>query len=765
MAVDGNSIINRAYYGVRPLSAADGTPTHAVYGFLSILQRLLKDYAPGGLCVTFDLPAPTFRHEMYDGYKAARKPMPDDLAAQLPLLREVLAALRVPVYELAGYEADDLLGTIGQACAERHIPCIIVTGDRDSFQLICEYVTVAHVGNKETRLCTEETIRQDYGLSPSQLIDLKALMGDASDQIPGVPGIGEKSALLLMREFGSLDTIYKSLDSVEPKFRGKLEAGRESAELSRKLGTICRDAPMGFEPETVRRRPPDPGALRSVFGKLEFKNMLDKWIGGPAETSGADGENGQVSLSGEEAVALPDGVGRDVKTVFRADMEAGRPLSPFTDDISLAAWILGRPETAWEDMRARMEAEGVWELYRKVEMPLCRVLARMETDGVAVDRDKLAVFSHVLGERLEECEREAYGMLGKKVNLLSPKQLGELLFEELKLPHGRKTKTGYSTDADTLEQLRDFHPVIPVILETRTLSKLKSTYADGLLKAAGADGRVHSTFQMTATVTGRLSSTEPNLQNIPVRQELGAKLREMFVPSEPDWVFVDADYSQIELRVLAHIAGDETMRGAFAAGQDIHAATAAQVFAVPLGDVTPAMRRNAKAVNFGIVYGISDFSLAADIGSTRAEAKTYIENYLDRYPGVRRYMKEIVEKARADGYVSTLFGRRRYIPEVQSKNYHIRSFGERAALNAPIQGTAADIIKMAMVAVSGRIEREKLRARLVLQVHDELIAECPRKEAQTVQKLLREEMEGVYALEPKLVADAHTGGNWAEAKG
>ena len=754
MAIDGNSIINRAYYGIRPLSMADGTPTHAVYGFLSILHKLLRDYKPGGLCVTFDLPAPTFRHQMYDGYKAGRKPMPENLAAQLPFMREVLSALLIPIFATPGYEADDLLGTIGRICSEQSVPCVIVTGDRDSFQLIDEYVTVAHVGNKETRLRTGENIREEYGLSPAQLIDLKALMGDASDQIPGVPGIGEKSALLLMRAFGSLDAIYAAIDSVPQKFRAKLEAGRDSAELSRRLGTICLDVPVGFDPARVARRPPDRDALASVFAKLEFHSLLEKWGASfsPAETA-------------EKTVALPEYVGRNVKSVWRADIEAKRPLSPYTDDVTLAAWVLGQPETDWEEMRTRMETEGVWELYRDAEMPLCRVLARMEADGVTVDRDKLSAFSSLLGRRLDECGQKAYDILGKTVNFLSPKQLGELLFEELALPHGRKTKTGYSTDADTLEKLRGSHPIIPVTLETRMISKLKSTYADGLLKAAGADGKVRSTFQMTATVTGRLSSTEPNLQNIPARQELGAELRGMFIPSHPDWVLVDADYSQIELRVLAHIAEDGELREAFASGQDVHATTAARVFSVPPENVTPAMRRNAKAVNFGIVYGISDFSLAADIGVTRAEAKAYIESYLDKYAGVRRYMKEIVEKAHAAGYVSTLFGRRRYIPEVQSRNYNIRSFGERAALNAPIQGTAADIIKMAMVAVSNRIEREKLRARLVLQVHDELIVECPREEAETVRKLLTEEMENVYALDPKLVADAHVGANWAEAKG
>jgi DNA polymerase-1 len=763
MAVDGNSILNRAYYGIRPLSTAGGTPTNAVYGFLTTLHRLIKEHKPEGLCVCFDLPGPTFRHTMYDGYKAGRKPMDEALAVQLPLMREVLSALRIPIYAAPGYEADDLLGTISRVCAEEDIHCVIVTGDRDSFQLVGSYVSVAYAGTKETRLRTVENITEEYGLTPPQLIDLKALMGDSSDQIPGVPGIGEKSALLLMREFGSLDAIYSSLDGVLPKFRSKLEAGKESAYLSRELGTIRLDAPIGFLPGDTVRREPNNEALLDVFARLEFKSLLKQWTTGQLAT-----EDGQLSMGGwqlpDVSCQLPEGVGRDVKAIWRKELEAGQPLTPFTDDITVAAWLLGRPETAWDVLRAQMEAEGVWDLYRKVEMPLCGILAQMEADGVGVDREALVAFSEELGAKLRRAQIEADGLAGEGINLLSPKQLGELLFETLGLPHGKKTKTGWSTDADTLETLKDKHPIVPLILETRMLHKLKNTYADGLLKAADADGRVRSTFQMTSTVTGRLSSTEPNLQNIPVRQELGARLREMFVP-KPGWVFADADYSQIELRVLAHIAEDEVMRKAFSDGTDIHAATAAQVFGVPLPQVTPAMRRSAKAVNFGIVYGMGEFSLAADIGVSRAEAKQYIESYLGKYAGVRQYMADIKEQAKNFGYVTTLFGRRRAIPEIQSKNFHIRAFGERAALNAPIQGSAADIIKMAMVAVAGRLKREGLRGRLVLQVHDELIVECPQEEAERVKKLLTEEMEGVYALDPGLVAEAHIGANWADSKG
>jgi DNA polymerase-1 len=754
LAVDGNSILNRAYYGIRPLSTADGTPTNAVYGFLTTLRRLIKEYKPDGLCVCFDLPGPTFRHAMYDGYKAGRKPMDDELAVQLPIMREVLSALRIPIYAVPGFEADDLLGTISRICAEEEAHCIIATGDRDSYQLIGANVSVAYAGTKETKLRTPENIEEEYGLTPLQLIDLKALMGDSSDQIPGVAGIGEKSALLLMREFGSLDVIYEKLDDVLPKFKSKLGAGKENAFLSRELGRINLYAPISFRPEDVTRRDPDAEALQDIFTRLEFRQWaadIGQWTVGEPSTL-----NSQLSTVNSQ---LPKGVGRDIKSIWRKELEEGKPLTPFTDDITIAAWLLGRPETAWDSMRERMEAEGVWGLYRDVEMPLCRVLAQMEAAGVGVDRGALAAFSEELGGKLRLAQIEADRLVGEGINILSPKQIGGLLFETLGLPHGKKTKTTFSTDAETLESIKHLHPIVPIILETRMLNKLKSTYADGLLKAASSDGRVHTTFQMTATVTGRLSSTEPNLQNIPARQDYGARLREMFIPKK-GWVFAGADYSQIELRVLAHIAEDEAMRGAFADGNDIHAATASQVFGVPLESVTPDMRRSAKAVNFGIVYGIGDFSLAADIGASRAEAKRYIETYLAKYPGVRQYMTEIKEQAKRDGYVTTLFGRRRAIPEIRSKNFHIRAFGERAALNAPIQGSAADIIKMAMAAVAGRLEREGLQGRLVLQVHDELIVECPKEEAEQVKLLLTEEMEGVYALNPGLVAEARIGENW-----
>jgi DNA polymerase-1 len=526
MAVDGNSILNRAYYGIRPLSTADGTPTNAVYGFLTTLHRLIKEYKPEGLCVCFDLPGPTFRHTMYDGYKAGRKPMDDALAVQLPIMREVLSALRIPIYAAPGFEADDLLGTISRVCTEELVRCVIVTGDRDSYQLVGTYVSVAYAGTKETSLRTVENITGEYGLTPPQLIDLKALMGDSSDQIPGVPGIGEKSALLLMREFGSLDTIYEKIDSVQSKFRTKLEAGKDSAYLSRELGTICLDAPIGFRPEDVTRREPDSTALQDVFGRLEFRNMLKLWTVNSGHLS-MDG--GQLTIGNCQLPTvnpqLPEGVGRDVKSIWRKELEEGKPLTPFTDDITIAAWMLGRPGTCWDDMRARMEAEGVWDLYRNVEMPLCRVLARMEAVGVGVDRSALVSFSEELGARLRAAQIEADRLAGEVINLQSPKQIGELLFETLGLPHGKKTKTGYSTNAEVLEMLEEHHEIIPAILQFRELTKLYSTYVQGLLKCVGVseDGRVHTTYK-SETRTGRISSVEPNLQNIPKKAAVSAKL-------------------------------------------------------------------------------------------------------------------------------------------------------------------------------------------------------------------------------------------------
>ena len=783
MAIDGHSILNRAFYGLRPLSTREGLPTGAVYGFLQILGSLLHTYQPAGLCVVFDEKAPTFRHAMYGGYKATRKPAPEEFTAQVPVIKEVLAALRIPMYVLAGYEADDLLGTISRVCAETPgWSCAVVTGDRDSYQLVGDGVRVLYVGTKETRPVTPETLKEEYGLTPWQMIDLKALMGDSSDNIPGIPGVGEKTALQWMASYGSLDGVYQHVGELKGKLKEKAEAGRELAYLSKKLAEIDRAVPMAFDPEDCLRAQPDAPALRPLFQKLEFTKIADRWLNGGGSTGGSATGSGSIpALSADSAKpnqtgegnlslfdapppTLPEGIYRNIKAVWKRDMDEGRALTPCKADIALAAWLLQKPEAGWDAMEADLRALGLWELFERVEMPLSEVLASMEHHGVKVDRARLTAYGAALEDDIRRVEQDVYAQAGETFNIASPKQLGALLFDKLGLPHGKKNKSGWTTDADTLNKLRPLHPIVGAVLEYRKLAKLKSTYADGLLKVMDQNDRVHSTFQMTATITGRLSSTEPNLQNIPVRSELGGRLRDMFIPSRQDWVLVDADYSQIELRVLAHIAGDEAMIRAFAAGEDVHAVTASQVFGVPLPEVTPLMRRHAKAVNFGIVYGISAFSLSEDIGVSVAEAKEYIETYLNKYHGVRAYMRDIVDQARKDGYVTTLLGRRRYLPELSSGNFNIRSFGERAALNTPIQGTAADIIKIAMVAVYRRLRAEGLEARLILQVHDELIVECPETEAETVRALLRREMEAAFSMDPPLLAEAHVGKTWLEAK-
>jgi DNA polymerase-1 len=754
MALDSLSLLNRAFYGMRPLSTKDGLPTGAIYGFLSILCSLLDKYKPAALCAAFDLPEKTFRHKMYDGYKATRRPMPEDLAAQLPLLREALAALCVPVLQMPGYEADDILGAVSRVCGREGWRCAVVTGDRDSFQLICADTRVIYIGSKDTVSYNEAAVEAKYGLTPAQLVDLKALMGDSSDNIPGVPGVGEKTATALMREYGSLDAVYANTHLLTGKLREKMESGRDSAYLSQELGRINTAVPIVFRPDDAARREPDDAALNLLLSRLEFGSQFSRRL---RESTGQKDSPFAAAL---EERPLPQGVYRHVKALWKADMDAGRPLTPCEADISLAAWLLQKPEGPWEQMKQELADLGLWGVFADIEMPLCEVLASMEHHGVAVDGQKLTEYGDTLSRGMAALEEEIYALAGARFNINSSKQLGELLYETLMLPGGKKNKIGWVTDADTLQKLRRFHPIIPAVLDYRALAKLKSTYADGLLRVMDTDGRVRSTFHMTATVTGRLSSSEPNLQNIPVRTETGRLLRGMFIPSRPDWVLIDADYSQIELRVLAHIAGDGAMKEAFRRGEDIHAATATQVF----GESNPTLRRHAKAVNFGIVYGISPFSLAEDIGVPVSEAKRYMESYLEKFAGVRAYMANVVAAARESGYVTTLFGRRRYLPELYSQNHNIRAFGERAALNAPIQGTAADIIKKAMVAFHRRLKSGNTQARLILQVHDELIAECPESESEAVAAMLREEMENACPLDVPLVAQAHAGKSWLAAK-
>ena len=846
MILDGNSIINRAFYGIRMLNAPDGTPTNAVYGFLSTFRRVFDLAQPQAVCVAFDVHAPTFRHEQYALYKAQRKPMPEELAVQMPLLKQTLDYMGVRRLELAGWEADDLLGTVARRCEAAGWTCDVVTGDKDSLQLITDSTHVFNVktrmGQTDTIEYTPERFREEYGFDPIRMIDLKALMGDSSDNIPGVPGIGEKTAKDLLVRFGTVTDIYRDLDAldIKPGVRKKLTEGRESAQLSFDLATIRTDAPIDFVLESAVWDHDYQPELYDWFRRLNFTSLSEKWGLQPADGAGApssalpavDVADGDALRALEQAVTAapyvavlaPDGLdtltlcdgkacyalswaqlgddynaflrllfsarvrkaGHSIKDLMRALLDEGLPTDGFVFDTALAAYLLDATAGSYDLPRLaqtylgeelpdaqsvwalqpvlheKMDAQAMLPLYTDIELPLCPVLARMEQAGFLVDRKALYDFGERLTSSIEQLQQSIWALAGEPFNIQSPKQLGNVLFERLMLPAGKKTKTGWSTNAAVLDKLRGKHPIVEQILDYRTLTKLKSTYADGLLKEISADGRIHTNFQMTVTATGRLSSTEPNLQNIPVRRELGAQIRKMFVAS-PGKVLVDADYSQIELRLLAHIANDETMIAAFRSGEDIHAVTASQVFGVPLAEVTPLQRSHAKAVNFGIVYGISAFSLAQDIGVFQSEAKAYMDSYFAKYHGVREYMTRVVEQAKADGYVTTLFGRRRDLPELKSSNFNLRSFGERVALNMPIQGTAADIIKAAMVRVDARMRAEHLQARLLLQVHDELIVECPAEEAETVKAILVDEMEHVVDYRVPLLVDAKIGASWAEA--
>ena len=880
MVIDGNSILNRAYYGIRPLTTRDGLYTHAVFGFFTTLLRLREEEKPDAVCVTFDVHAPTFRHTADAAYKATRKPMPEELRVQVPVLKEALDAVNIPRYELAGWEADDLLGTISRRCEAAGWECVVVTGDKDSLQLITDRTRVklvsTRMGQTTTRDMTPESFREQYGFDPIHMIDLKALMGDSSDNIPGVPGVGEKTAMDLIQKYGSIDALYAKLPDVEarPAVLKKLAAGEEAARHSYWLATIVTDAPLDFRPEDNLVRAPGPAAY-PLFLRLEFTKLIEK-MGLTAPAAEAEQTPADFTVTVEQVtepaqaerllelwrqadhvslMALPDlsgvsvvcesgadaavtaelffsryqgdwnallgklfsadikKVAHNVKDLTRMLLENGLPADGFVFDTALAAYLLdatagsydlqrlfvayfntelpkplylekdafsllGDPAAAeasldsyaaavnglYGALTSGLREKGLRDLFETAELPLCRVLAEMEQTGCRVDKGALVSFGAMLSDRIAAREKAIYDMAGETFNINSPRQLGQILFEKLGLPHGKKTKTGWSTNADVLEKLRYEAPIVGAVLEYRQYAKLKSTYAEGLLKALDGDGRVRTRFQMTVTATGRLSSAEPNLQNIPTRTDLGSEIRKMFVPAE-GCVLVDADYSQIELRLLAHISGDEAMRAAFRSGGDFHAETAAKVFHVAPEDVTHEMRRRAKAVNFGIVYGISPFSLSQDIGVTVAEAKAYMDAYFATFPGVRRYMDTVVERARAEGYVETIFHRRRDLPELRSSNFNLRSFGERVALNMPFQGTAADIMKLAMIAVWKRLRAQHPAARLVLQVHDELIVECPEAEAEAVARALEEEMEQVAALSVPLTAEAHWGGNWLEAKG
>ena len=833
MVLDGNSLVNRAFFGIKLLTTKDGRYTNAIYGFQNILLNLLAAHKPDAVAIAWDLRAPTFRHKAYDGYKATRHGMPEELAQQMPVLKELLTDLGFVQVSSEGWEADDILGTLAAACEAAGGTTLLATGDRDSLQLVDDNTTVLLATNKETIPMDPAAIREKYGVEPPQLIDVKSLMGDSSDNIPGVPGIGEKTALALVAKFGTLENIYANLEdkAIKPGQRAKLSANRDKADLSYMLGTIRKDAPIETDPSAYIRQPGDPAAAAQLLAALEMHKMVDRWgleEGGAAAApvdaapleevepaplpllvegrlfvaQNADGS--WYAVQGQEVylpdtdrlAALLDGEAEiwafDAKPLYRLALEQGQIGKALHFDGKLAAYLLNPSASGYavkplaaeygvaaafhceaapdagvlaallEKLAAELDASGQRKLHDEMELPLARVLADMERIGFAVDADGIRTFGDSLRGELDGILQSIYAEVGYEFNVNSPKQLGEALFDKLGLPPRKKNARGYSTDAATLESLRPYSPVIDEILKYRTYAKLLSTYVDGLLAAQAADGRVHSTFIQTETRTGRISSTEPNLQNIPIRTELGSRLRGYFVAGDGQQL-VDADYSQIELRILAHITGDEHMQQAFLNGADIHRSTAAKIYHIPESEVTPQLRSASKAINFGIMYGKGAYSLSKDLDVSVKEADAFLKTYLDTFPKVDGYMQDCIAHAKEKGYVETLFGRRRALPELASSNFQVRASGERMARNTPIQGTAADIIKLAMVHVWQRLRDEKLQARLLLQVHDELIVEAPDSEVDTVRRILQEEMEHVVHYSVPLTTEVGTGKTWLEA--
>lgn len=879
LIIDGNSILNRAYYGIRMLNAPDGTPTNAVYGFLNIFFKNLAEEHYDYVCVAFDVKEKTFRHKMYDAYKAQRKPAPEDFLVQLPVMKEVLSAMGVCCLEKAGYEADDIIGTVSDMCEKNGIECNILTGDKDDLQLASDMVkihlVITRMGSTTTTVYGACEVKEKFNVTPSEYIDVKALMGDASDNIPGVKGIGEKTAFSLIEKYKSLDNVYAELESADltPSVRKKLTEGKESAYLSRTLAEINREVPIDFGFDECRTPISGGEELKKQFVRLNFKSFIKKAEELEKSNPSAKGEETleyvfdgickdadgaelceliknsdsvvyrfyedtgalAVTADGKRFLYIPrledellkmffdnescKKIGFDTKNDILYLKERGIEYRGAHADVAVAAYILeptrstyninalatqflglcmpkaanedenGQPMLnfdgdeseepntlrraaaelysvfeLWRIFETEIEKNGQQKLYYEVELPLVEVLADMQYTGVLVDRDALKSFGEKLSGGISELEKTIYEYAGGEFNINSPKQLGDILFDRLGLPHGKKTKTGYSTNVDVLRKIEAEHPIVGLVLEYRSLTKLRSTYVDGLLAVINPrTGRIHSNFNQTVTATGRISSTEPNLQNIPVRTERGREMRRMFTAAEGK-VFIDADYSQIELRVLAHIAGDESMRQAFISGTDIHTQTASQVFHVPVEEVTSFMRTSAKAVNFGIVYGIGEFSLAQDLKISVKEARQYIADYLATYPAIKEYMKKTVENGRENGYVSTILNRRRYLPELRASNKVTQAFGERVAMNAPVQGSAADIIKIAMVNVYNRLKNERLHSKLILQIHDELIIEAEPEEAETVKKILADEMENAVRLIVPLKVDMNTGRTWYDTK-
>ncbi len=884
LGIDGNSIMNRAFYGIMGrniMRTSTGIFTNALYGFLSILNKTMEDYSPDYICVAFDLKAPTFRHKKYDEYKGTRKPMPEELVMQMPLIKDILNAMNIRILELEGYEADDILGTISKIAESNNSEpnnVLLLTGDRDYLQLVSNQTTVriptTKQGQTEYTDYTPEVVKEKFNIEPTQFIEIKGLMGDTSDNIPGIPGVGEKTAFSLIEKYHDIDNIYSLLgtgsdvEGIKGKLREKFEANKDLAYLSKDLGTIYREVPLDVTMEDLKMKEVNNDELYNLFIKLQFKNYIDKYKlvtpqGGAAEQKIVEykekeykeekyespivarrlkdtgestyyyNENSLTIIIDNSIYYLSNPSIDDLKMYFESDVSKisydvkqtyielnSKGIVPkhLDFDIKIASYILNPSKNAFklEDiileelglliesntkkqaeqisflgeaikdtniqtenkeqdislakhidsckvlLEQKLKKEEEIELFKNIEMPFRIVLARMQIAGVLVDKKTLETYQKDLTARVNALNDEIMDMAGEQFNVNSPKQLGHVLFEVLHIYAPKKTKSGYSTDADTLDKIRDDHPIVEKILEYRTLAKLKSTYADGLLPLVKEDGRIHASFNQTVTATGRISCSDPNLQNIPVRTEEGREFRKVFVAPK-GYKFIDADYSQIELRVLAHVSNDDTMIKGFKEGLDVHAITASQVFEVPLDKVTKQMRSEAKAVNFGIVYGISDFGLGANIGISRAKAKQYIEKYFVKYPGIHNFMKFAVDECREKGYSQTLWGRRRYVPEINAKNFNVRQGAERIAMNTPIQGSAADIIKIAMVNVQKKLDEEKLKTRLILQVHDELVLEAPEDEVEKAKEILVSEMQNVANLKAPLVAEAEVGSSWYEA--
>lgn len=822
LVVDGNSILNRAFYGIRALTNAEGFPTSALFGLTNMLLKQIESIKPDYAAVAFDLKGPTFRHKQYAEYKAGRKGMPDELALQLPVAKELCSYLGFSVLSREGYEADDILGTLNRQAVERRCYSYVFTGDRDSLQLITDSSVVLLAGNKDTVTYDMELFKEKYGIYPSSFVDVKALMGDPSDNIPGVEGIGEKTALALISKYGSIANLYDNYENENhpDKLKEKLKNGEERAVLSYKLAKIVEDVPLGIDFEELKYNGFKNKELYELFTRLGFSSHIKRLSISPEEAKieykiieygnlpkgkySVYWEDSRLLLSSDDSHYILENnfdkflsdekyekIFFDSKEFFKYALENSIALRGCIFDVMLASYVLDSSDGGSDLARIFSKylsysfnensdhADCLFKLYREmlpaiderkckgllydIEMPLAKTLANMEHTGFKVDIQGLNSYGKALEKESNQLRDQIYSLALCEFNINSPKQLGEVLFDKLGLPHGKKTKTGYSTSAEILERLKYAHPIIDYILEYRQLVKLKGTYTDGLAKVASPDGRIHTNFNQALTQTGRLSSAEPNLQNIPIRTERGRFLRRFFVPKNEEYLLVDADYSQIELRILAHISGDETMINAFKNGIDIHALTASQVFGVPLDMVTPEMRGRAKAVNFGIVYGISDFSLAQDIGVSKKSASEYIQGYMRHYPFVASYLKNVVEQAKTDGFVTTILGRRRYIPELKSSNSILRSFGERVAMNSPIQGSSADIIKIAMINAEKTLLQEGIDARIILQVHDELVVEAHRSCAQRAGEILKYEMENALLLSLPLTVDIKIGQNWLEA--